>query len=296
MMKYVLTNKRAILFSFAIGLLLSMHNNSFAISADSIGMVDMIQGEVYAISTTGEKRRLTGNAPIYEGDTIETIGEGAVVILMADGAQWDIFDNSKMEIISYQYSGWNAKQANDGAKYQVHEGSLRYTSGLLKDRGIVLLEDTAITPLGTTLRFETVSGITFAKVTNGTASYSQPDGKRKIIGENQFAIRDSKGNVTVYENAQDAKKDLVAALMVVAKTRKKNQSGAGLNQQTGTESAQAANWGWASVQTFANWMVNEVVHDVTTYTEATSSSIEGEELLEPPSLDGGSGIQVASPN
>ena len=281
------------LLSFAIGLL-SMHN-SFAISADSIGMVDLIQGEVNAISASGEKRRLTGNAPIYEGDTIETIGEGAVVILMADGAQWDIFDNSKMEIVSYRYSGGNAKQANDGAKYRVFEGSLRYTSGALKERGIVLVEDTVITPMGTTLRFETVSGITLAKVTDGAASYTKSDGGRGIIGENKFVLRDSEGHVTVYDNAKEAKKDLVAALMVVARTQKKNQWGAGLKQQTGTESAQAANWGWASVQTFANWMINEVVHDVTTYTEATTGSEEGEVLLEP-SLDGSSGIEVASPN
>ncbi len=266
-----------------------------AFDPDSIGIVDLIQGEVYAHSQTGDKRKLNRNAPIYEGDTIETIGEGAVVMFMADGAQWDIFDNSKMEIVSYRYNGGNAKPANDGAKYRIHKGGLRYTSGDLKERGVVLLENTVITPLGTTLRFETVSGVTFIKVTDGAASYTKPDGTRGVIGNNQFALRDSKGNVTVYNTPQEAKTDLVAALMVVATTQNKTQWGAGLKQQTGTESAKAANWGWASVTVFANWIVNEVVNDVKTYTEATSSEREGEVLLEP-TLDGGDGIRVASPS
>lgn len=265
-----------------------------AFDPDSIGIVDLIQGEVYAHSPTG-KRKLGSNSPIYEGDTIETIGEGAVVMFMADGAQWDIFDNSKMEIVSYHYSGVTAKPANDGAKYRIHKGGLRYTSGELKERGVVLLKDTVITPLGTTLRFETVSGVTFAKVTNGAASYTKLDGTRGVIAENQFALRDSRGQITVYNSAQEAKADLVTALMVVATTTNKEQWGAELEQQTGTESAQAADWGWASVEIFANWIVNEVVHDVTTYTEATSSEQEGDVLLEP-TLDGSDSINVASPS
>jgi len=68
-----------------------------AIEKQPIGQVELIQGEVKAKQPDGEQRHLHGHSLIYEGDIIETIGAGAVVIMMSNGTQWEIFDESIFE-------------------------------------------------------------------------------------------------------------------------------------------------------------------------------------------------------
>lgn len=126
-----------------------------AIAQDTIGKVLMIQGKVLAYTDMGDQRVLRNNAAIYEGDTIESIGEGAVVVTLADGTQWDILDQSKVSILEYVYTpGGSASQAS--AKYQIHEGLVTYTSGIMGKRGAdiaIQMDDNTIYPEGTIISF-----------------------------------------------------------------------------------------------------------------------------------------------
>jgi hypothetical protein len=198
MMKYVLTNKRAILFSFAIGLLLSMHN-SLAISADSIGMVDMIQGEVYAISTSGEKRRLSGNAPIYEGDFVET-EKGAVVLVMADGTQFTIYDESRMKMKVYQFH--KQGHPDDRAEYAIFVGNVEFFSGDMGQRGNEVSFFTAyqvIKPISTVvnshIRFLTLSnGTVVGLVKKGTAKVERNTDGTRLVKSGLFFMVEQNDN------------------------------------------------------------------------------------------------------
>lgn len=126
-----------------------------AIAQDTIGKVLMIQGKVLAYTDMGDQRVLRNNAAIYEGDTIESIGEGAVVVTLADGTQWDILDQSKVSILEYVYTpGGSGSQAS--AKYQIHEGLVTYTSGIMGQRGAdiaIQMDDNTIYPEGTIISF-----------------------------------------------------------------------------------------------------------------------------------------------
>jgi hypothetical protein len=126
-----------------------------AVAQDTIGKVLMIQGKVLAYTDMGDQRVLRNNAAIYEGDTIETIGEGAVVVTLADGTQWDILDQSKVSILEYVYTpGGSGSQAS--AKYQIHEGLVTYTSGIMGQRGAdiaIQMDDNTIYPEGTIISF-----------------------------------------------------------------------------------------------------------------------------------------------
>lgn len=286
-------------------------NISAAVAATEVGQVTEAQGTAFATSAAGTKRALSAGSAIYEGDVIETIADKAAAqeekagnglkITTVDGAKWNLVRSSKLEVKYYQAEDAGARKA--GAKYRVHTGSLSYESGSLKSKAQVLLDDTTLTPLGTTMRFETVSGVTLGKVTDGEVSYTNPDGTKGVIKNGQYMLRDSTGKVTVYPNAQAAKSDLMKALQAVAKTQGHGQANAGLVQQTGTEGAMATNWGFASVETFATWMTGEVTNDVVTYTNVASTSgssatlgtVNGLPTLSVPTGSGGGGGN-ASPN
>ncbi|MEN8219607.1 MAG: hypothetical protein ABFS56_25300 [Pseudomonadota bacterium] len=205
--------RRTILLLFAM---LPMHN-SFAVPANSIGMVDIIQGEVYAISATGERRQLSSNAPIYVGDSIET-ENGAVVLVMADGTQFDIYDNSRLRINAYQFQ----EQNSDHAEYTIENGQVDYFSGDMEQRDN---EVAFITPhqvikpqatgLGTEIRFYslpdgTVTGYVAAgKVeverNNDGGSVSANEGQFFIVEQNTTAQGENENEyVTTVTQDQNA--------------------------------------------------------------------------------------------
>lgn len=175
-----------------------------AFDPDSVGIVDLIQGEVYAHSPTGEKRKLGPNSPIYDGETIETIGEGAVVLLMKDGAQWDLFNNSKIAFIKYQFVEDGEGPPNDGAIIQIYpSNSIGYKSGLLDNTVIKLPNKEGISnsstvyPMGITeMDFITMKGITVSIVTKGTVEAKQKitgDEVDLVIFDGEWFIKDGKG-------------------------------------------------------------------------------------------------------
>jgi hypothetical protein len=125
-----------------------------ALDEDAVGKVLMIQGKVLAYSEGGDQRVLRGNAAIYEGDTVETIGEGAVVLTFADNTQWDVFDQSKLSILEYVYTPEGSSQ--DSASFKFHEGQATYSSGKLGQRGAeiaIQMEDKTVYPEGSIFSF-----------------------------------------------------------------------------------------------------------------------------------------------
>jgi len=149
-------NLKSLLRTLTVGSALTMLMCFNPVAAqDTIGKVLMMQGKVLAYTGMGDQRVLRNNAAIYEGDTIETIGEGAVVVTLADGTQWDIMDQSKVSVLEYVYTpGGSASQAS--AKYQVHEGLVTYTSGKMGQAGAdiaIQMDDNTIYPEGTIISF-----------------------------------------------------------------------------------------------------------------------------------------------
>lgn len=210
--------KLSITLTYAALLLISFFSamQAAAFDPNSIGIVDNIQGEVYAHSHTGEKRQLSRNAPIYEGETIETIDNGAVVVVFKDGTQWDIYDESKLSILKYHFTEDSQGSPNDGAIFQIHTGELTYFSGDMGKRSApieIKLSEASIHPQGTRIEFVTVrmtiSGqtktVTVGTMVEGTAEIvknGQPTGK--TIEQGQWFIKDSYGNIVRMNNAKQA--------------------------------------------------------------------------------------------
>ena len=176
-------------------------------ASSGVGMVDLIQGEVYA-TLAGEKRQLSRGSSIQEGDTIETIGEGSAVVVMANGIQWDIFDESKMSILQYQ----------DGEIYQVDKGQITYTSaaGQVKERTAsvsrnhepieIRMKDMSIYPIGTKIVFTTVNGVTVGLVVDGEARVvaSGATTSTKVATEGMWFVKDAQGTITLMKNEGQA--------------------------------------------------------------------------------------------
>jgi len=181
-----------------------------AIDADAIGMVqgNLIQGEVFAKSKAGGQRQLTSGASIYEGDTIETVGEGSVVLLLKDGTFWDVFDDSMLTIEQYNFSD---DGSSDSAIYQVHSGNLTYTSGEMGVRGSsieIKNGNTSIYPRGTSIEFITFLGVTMGRVLEGTArvvsNISGAPTADKVAEEGAWFVKDATGDITVVKNKGQA--------------------------------------------------------------------------------------------
>ncbi len=154
-------------------------------STNSIGEVYLIQGEVQALSSSGQIRRLTSKSPIYQGDTIKTIGEGAVVFNLIDGTQWEMLDDSEMRIKNYQFSAHASH--NDGAEYDLKQGNIRYISGELGERQAKTLIHTpdgkTLEPQGTEIVFSMVYRITVIRIVSGSARM-----QTMVIGSAEYVV------------------------------------------------------------------------------------------------------------
>ena len=122
-----------------------------------VGGVNLIQGKVYAIGSDGEKRRLHRGSAIHEGETIKTIGEGAVVLLMQDGAIWDIYDESEIEIVAYHSRTQILTVSQSGrcaslTQYLIKEGEVTYSEERVEGEcTIIQVGDKKMELIGTTI-------------------------------------------------------------------------------------------------------------------------------------------------
>jgi hypothetical protein len=167
--------------------MLMCFNSAFA--QDSVGKVLMIQGKVLAYTDMGDQRTLKNGAAIYEGDTVETIGEGAVVLNFADGTQWDILDQSKVSVLEYVYTPGGSSQ--DSAKYQVHEGLVTYTGGKMGERGAeiaIQMDDQTVYPEGTIISFFKRQSIKAMNTAQGNARIVTSSRQTVRVKVGQWAV------------------------------------------------------------------------------------------------------------
>lgn len=165
-----------------------------AIEPGAIGYVggvhgNLVQGQVFA-SKPGDQRQLTKGASIYEGDTIETIGEGAVVLLFQDGTMWDVFDDSILVIKEYKFSDGGE---GDKAIFEVHQGEVTYTSGTLGERGAevaIKTGNTTVYPQGTVISFSFKQNVAVIRVVQGQGRVESRGTQttETVVGPNQYLV------------------------------------------------------------------------------------------------------------
>jgi len=180
---------------------------------NSIGEVYLIQGEVQAISPSGEVRTLEGKSQIYEGETLKTIGEGAVVFNLVDGTQWEMMDDSEMQIQKYVFSADKNTASADTAIYNLKQGNISYSSGAHGERKAKVLINTPdgkqIEPLGTEITFSMVLKVTVVQVVSGQARVSSDSSTSSntsqilVLIAGEFAVSVD-GSTQTFDNPQAA--------------------------------------------------------------------------------------------
>lgn len=69
----------------------------------AVGLVELVVGHVYAISTTGEKRELSHNMPVYVGDTLHVDTKGNLLIMMSDSSRLGIYPDTTVNIKAFTF-------------------------------------------------------------------------------------------------------------------------------------------------------------------------------------------------
>lgn len=147
-----------------------------------IGAVEELEGTVTIIHANGSSESATLGTPIYEGDVIETSGNGAVNVLFLDETSMAVSENARMSVDNYKF---DAATESGETNLSVLRGVFVYTSGLIgrDDPDDVLIE----TPVGSI-------GI------RGTiiAGNINPQGKSEItVLEGAIVVSNGAGEVTL---------------------------------------------------------------------------------------------------
>jgi len=94
--------------------------------SEAIGQVSALQGSVTITHPDGSKSQATDGAPIFQGDIIETGGNGAVGITFSDDSSFSLADNGTMVIDEMVYDS----SAHTGhSALSVAEGVFTFVSG-----------------------------------------------------------------------------------------------------------------------------------------------------------------------
>jgi hypothetical protein len=99
--------------------------NSFQASAKVVTM----RGDVYAVDTPGQRRRITEGGALYPGDTIETMPGAMAVVAFRDDSRMTVGSNSKFRIDNFVYDDQNAGEGRFLAS--ILRGSVRALTGLI---------------------------------------------------------------------------------------------------------------------------------------------------------------------
>ncbi|RKZ81840.1 MAG: hypothetical protein DRR19_21610 [Candidatus Parabeggiatoa sp. nov. 1] len=246
---------------------------------------NLVQGQVFAKSDAGE-RQLTSGSPIYEGDTIETIGDGSVVLLLKDGTMWDIYDESMLTIEKYNFSD---DGTDDGATFELHQGQAVYTSGELGDRGAAIAiktGDNTVYPEGTVISFTFVETIVIIRVIQGRGRIrSRITQTTTTVTVNQYYIdAPSLGTPVVTSSVAVATTTVVRAVQntpgIKSKGRNKGRSASSIATRIVTRVATATVSRGASTTTYTSTAV-----EITTTTPGSAG----------PGLGGGGGGVIVIP-
>lgn len=107
--------------------LLFMHN---ANTAELFGTVEAVSGEVEVLGTNGERQRVNAGQKIYEGQTIQTAGNGEVHIVSEDSGLLALRPNSNVRIDRFRAKGEPA----DESVLTIFKGAMRAITGWIAKR------------------------------------------------------------------------------------------------------------------------------------------------------------------
>lgn len=99
-------------------------------AADLFGTVDAVSGEVVVLNASGEKLRTSTGQKIYEGQTIQTSGNGEIHIVTVDSGLVALRPNTNIRIDNYKAKG----EATDATVLTIFKGAMRSISGWVAKR------------------------------------------------------------------------------------------------------------------------------------------------------------------
>ncbi|WP_282608019.1 FecR domain-containing protein [Pelagibius sp. Alg239-R121] len=94
--------------------------------ADEIGKVATIEGEAWVTRTDGVKENLDGGASIFQGDVLETAGDGILEIIFVDGMEFSMSTNTRITIDEMIY---NPEGSEGSSILSVVKGSFVFVTG-----------------------------------------------------------------------------------------------------------------------------------------------------------------------
>ncbi|MBU0908420.1 MAG: FecR domain-containing protein [Proteobacteria bacterium] len=86
------------------------------------------RGNVQAINSNGEMRKLVVKSPIHTEDTIKTAKGGRIQILFTDNTIYSLGQSSEMKIAEYR---WQPEEKNGSLKTKIKEGVFRVMGGAI---------------------------------------------------------------------------------------------------------------------------------------------------------------------
>lgn len=111
-----------------------------------IGAVEESKGDATVIRADGTSEPITLGTPIYEGDTIETSGDGAVNIVFIDETSMAVSENARLSVDDYQF---DPSTESGETNLSVLRGVFVYTSGLIgRDDPDDVMIDTPVGSIG----------------------------------------------------------------------------------------------------------------------------------------------------
>jgi len=96
------------------------------IAGEAIGQVSAVEGQVTITHADGSKVAATAGTPIFQGDLVETKGDGAVGITFADNTTFSLADNGSLTIDEMVYDPGSQKGS---ASLSVASGVFTFVSG-----------------------------------------------------------------------------------------------------------------------------------------------------------------------
>lgn len=118
-------------------------NNGTMTDVSPVGQITEIIGEVTIIRADGTKVTAVVGTPVYQGDIVETVADGAANILFADNTTFSISEDARLSVDQFTYSG---EDQSGSSFFSMLKGMFVYTSGMIgkNDPGNVNIE----TPVG----------------------------------------------------------------------------------------------------------------------------------------------------
>ena len=162
--------------------------------SQQVGQVETLKGDATVIRVDGTQKALSVGSPIYEGDRIETAGDGNVGMVFLDGSKFSLAENGEMRVDALVY---NPGAGSGTAMFNVTEGFFAFVSGeIAKSADDAMTVETPVATIG--IRGTTVVGKAGPEGSdNSVTLLPDADGH---LGE--IAITNNGGSVIVTEAYQ----------------------------------------------------------------------------------------------